>query len=118
MSYDGPVSAPTHAVKWSGVVVGPLVALGLPIIFLVIAAAVTRGSPSFGLVHDLFNQFGLLLALGELVLAPLGIVILGRGLGVHGSAAWAGLLVIGLPVALVMMVDSVLQLSGALGMPF
>lgn len=118
MSDDVPVAAPAQSVKRSRVVIGLAVALGLPVMFWVIGALVTRGVLPFGLLHDWFNQFGLLLALAELGLGPLGIVILGRAAGLHGAAAWVGLLIIGLPIALVAWVASVLQLSGALGMPF
>lgn len=118
MKNDGPLSAPTHRVRRSAVVIGLVLPLGLPVLFWVVAALVTRGVLPFQLLHYWFNQFGLPLALGEVLLAPLGIVILGRAAGVHGAGAWVGLFIIGLPIALVAWIASVLQLSGALGMPF
>ena len=102
---------------WRGVLLGAVVALGLPLIFWVTALLVTADIAPYEPVHALFDAFSFL-ALLEIALGPLGIVMIGAGARVHGVGAWIAVMAGGLPVVFFAWIASVLMLSGALGNPF
>lgn len=96
---------------------GVVVALGLPAAYRLLAALVEGGIAPYDGVHSLLNLL-FTISFVELALAPLGILIAGTAAGVRGAAAWILLFVVALPIVLFAWAIAVLTLSGTLGNPF
>ncbi|MEO8230247.1 MAG: hypothetical protein ABI628_10865 [Chloroflexota bacterium] len=106
--------------SWRGVMVGVVIALALPIVYLVVAQLVSSGILPFtrtGLFYEVFNSLGFNAAAG-FVLAMVGIVTAGRAARLESPWAWLTLLVIALPLLAFAWFISYATLGGALGNPF
>ncbi len=99
-----------------GVLAGILIATGLPITYWLIALLIQAGILPYDLLHARLDELGLV-ALAEVVLGPLGCVVVGRSAGIYG-ATWILAFVVALPVLAVLWFLSVVALSGSLGNPF
>lgn len=99
-----------------GLIVGLLIAFGIPISYWVLALLVDHGIAPYDQLHALLGPLGTI-ALFEVFLGPLGVGIAGWSAGVRG-AALIGLIVVAVPVLAFTWFVSVVTLSGALGEPF
>lgn len=96
---------------------GALLALIVPVGYLALGLFVDHGILPYGAVRPLLDPLGTI-ALSEVVLGPVGIVILGKAIGVREPLTWVALMVCLVPVLAVVWFLGVATLSGALGNPF
>jgi hypothetical protein len=102
--------------SWTGVLGGILIATGLPLACWLLGALIQAGIAPYDPLHALLGVLGLA-ALAEVVLGPLGIVVVGRSAGIHG-ATWILVFVVALPVLAIAWFLGLVALSGSLGNPF
>lgn len=100
----------------AGLLLGMAIAIAVPLASLVVAYLWDHGvlalEPNGAFVQILEGS-----ALWEIVLGPLGIVIVGRSAHVRGSA-WIGLFLIAIPSLFALWFVSVAYLGGLAGEPF
>ena len=107
----------TTVKSWQGVAVGLVIALVVPISFLVIAKLVEIGLAPQDQVHATMGALTAI-ALSEVLLGPIGIVIAGRSAGARSVIAWLAVMIVSVPVVAFVWFVGVATLSGALGDPF
>src|SRR5450432_3365960 len=100
-----------------GLVVGVALALAITVSMWVLAFLVQHGLAPYDQLHAALNPLAEL-SLLELVLGPVGIVVVGWSAGVRSGLAWTALVVLGVPVLTFAWIVSVVTVSGALGEPF
>jgi hypothetical protein len=105
-----------HQTSRIGVLAGILIATGLPLAYWLLALLIQAGIAPYDPLHALLGVFGLA-ALSEVVLGPLGIVVVGRSAGIRG-ATWMTAFVVALPVLAIAWFLGLVALSGSLGNPF
>jgi hypothetical protein len=96
---------------------GVLIALGVPLLHLVVALLWDRGildlEPNGILVRTLQAM-----TYSEIALGPLGIFLAGRWAGLRGFVAWLGLILVSVPVVAILWFVGVAYLGGLAGEPF
>ena len=100
--------------SWLGIVAGAVIALAMPTLTWILGLGLEGGS----FTDDQARPFGTLLkstTLIELVLGPVGVVILGRSAGIHGIARWLVLIVATLPALTIVWLLGFLTMGAALG---
>jgi hypothetical protein len=97
--------------------VGSVLALGVPLGYLVLGVLVQNRLAPYDQVHSLLNAFGTIGWLDLFVLGPAGIAMVVWSRGLRGATAVLTMLV-SLPVFVVAWFIGVATLSGALGNPF
>ena len=102
----------------TGVAVGALIALIVPMAAVVLAQLVDLRIAPYGLVQDWFPTMGGLLWASLLILGPVGIVVAGWSAGLRGWARWLALLVVSLPLYAFCWFGSAARFSGTMGNPF
>lgn len=101
---------------WGGVLVGVLIATIIPVAFRIFAQLLEDGVVQF--VRDGSTMQTLTaIALGEVLLGPIGIVIAGRSAGLHGPGQWLASMIVAVPVLAFIWFICAATLSGALGSP-
>ena len=101
--------------SWWGVAVGALIALAVPVAFIVLALLLNSGVlPS----DEMHAPWITMVALSEVLLGPIGLAVAGWSAGVRGVIAWVLLLVIAIPLLAAVWFVGVLMFGGATGSPF
>lgn len=100
-----------------GILAGLFVALVVPGSFLGLALLVQGGLAPYDAAHGLMSVLSPI-ALTEVILGPVGIIIIGRAVRIQGPGAWIGAMIIGVPLLAVIWFLCVATLSGTLGNPF
>ena len=103
--------------SWRGVAAGAFIALVVPIACLVLALVVQLGIVPQDQMHELLNPV-FELSMVEIILAPVGIAIVGISAGLRGPIAWLGLIIVAVPLLAFIWFYCVATFSGALGDPF
>ncbi len=101
-----------------GAVAGAVIALGVPLVFLVLAWLIEHGLAPYAEMRDNLSLFGLCGWISLFLLGPIGIAVMGWSVGIRHSSAWVALVVVSIPVVVVVWFAGVASLSGALGNPF
>jgi cytochrome b561 len=114
------VRAMTRRPSLVGVVVGVLIALALPILYVLVAQLLSSGVLQLtrsGFPYDVLNSLAFN-ALAQSVLAMVGIVVVGRAARLESTWAWIGLYLVALPVLAFGWFLTYATLGGAMGNPF
>jgi hypothetical protein len=109
-----------RARSWRGVLAGLLTALALPIVYSIGAILVSSGVVSAtrtGFIFELFNSLSLNAA-AAVVLALVGLAILGSSARIQSGLVMGALMAVGFPLVAVLWFLAYASLSGALGSPF
>ena len=102
----------------TGVAVGAVIALIVPVSALVLAQLIDVRIAPYGLVQGWFPTIGGLLWASLLILGPVGIAVAGWSVGVRGWGRWLALLVWSLPLYVFFWFASAARFSGTMGNPF
>jgi hypothetical protein len=115
----GSSDLPDTARSWPQVALGALIALALPLTYLILAKLIDNGTVRVppGSLNDLLKSLGLNASAG-IALALLGIWTAGRGARLTSRWAWLALVAIALPVLSFVWFMTYATLGGATGSPF
>jgi hypothetical protein len=119
-TWEDPEASKMATRSWRGIIVGVLIALGLPILYSVAALLFSSGIVQFtrtGFLFELSNSLSLNAA-AEFVFGMLGILVAGRAARLQSTWAWLGLYLVALPVLAFVWFLSYATLGGAMGSPF
>lgn len=100
-----------------GVAIGALVALSIPVAYLALTVLLQAGIPVIVREGSTMNTLTSI-ALLEIVLGPLGLVIVGASIPIRSALAWLIWLVAGIFLLAILWFYAAALLSGALGSPF
>jgi hypothetical protein len=97
--------------------IGAGIALGVPVSFLVAGQLLLGRVVTFERGPDTMDILTRI-ALSEIILGPIGLLVVGSAIPLRRPLAWLLLLLVGVPVLVVTWFLGVATLSGALGSPF
>lgn len=106
-----------HVQSLRGLLAGVLIALVVPISFLVFGQLLLNGIVTFERGPDT-SDILTRIALTEIILGPIGLLVAGSSIPLRRPWAWLLLWLVGVPVLAVFWFLCVATLSGALGSPF
>jgi hypothetical protein len=107
----------TRAHRRTGLLLGALIALAVPVSMLVVAFLWDRGVLTLE-PNGAFVQTLQAIAIYEIFLGPLGVVIAGRAAGLRGLVPWLVLILLAIPALAVLWFIGVAYLGGLAGEPF
>jgi hypothetical protein len=96
---------------------GAFIALVVPISALGLALLVQSGIAPYDQTRSSMDAINLVLG-SEILLGPIGLVIVGRAARLRGAIAWLALIIVAVPALAFIWLMCLLILSGALGYPF
>lgn len=97
-------------------VLGVLLAIGVPAAAITVAALWEAGLRDFHRNDPLVGTLSSLLFPG-LVISPIGLLLAGAGMRVHGLWRWAAHLAVGLPLVVIVWLIAAVWLGGLTGQP-
>jgi hypothetical protein len=109
--------AATRVRSRPGIFLGVVIAIFVPISYVILSQLVQAGIAPYEGTHSLLGLFGLIGWISLFGLGPLGLVIAGWSAGIRGVGAWIVTIILGLPLLVVIWLVGVVSLSGTLGNP-
>jgi energy-converting hydrogenase Eha subunit C len=103
--------------SWRGIWLGAIVALAIPVAYVGAAFLLQAGVPVIVREDSTMNTLTTI-ALMEILLGPIGLIIVGVSIPIRHPLAWVAWLAVGVVVLAVAWFYGAVMLSGALGSPF